>query len=115
MQTRTAQRIAGSLFLIDLLITAFGICLAVLNRRTDLGPGPSSAVSDAGQLLALVPFAAVGALIISRRPSNRIGWIFLITAIGTAISTTGFDYAVYAVLTNPGSLPGGEWGLRVEQ
>jgi signal transduction histidine kinase len=115
VQTRTAARFAVSSFLIDLLITAFGLCLVVLNGRTDLGPGPSSVVSDAVQLLAFVPFAVVGALIISRQPRNRIGGIFLITALGVAVSTTAFEYAVYSVLTNPNSLPGGEWGLRVSE
>jgi signal transduction histidine kinase len=115
VQTRTAVRIGVSLLLIDLLITAFGLCLVVLNRRTELGPGSSSVVSDAVQLLALVPFAVVGALIVSRQPRNRIGGIFLTTGLGMAVSTTAFDYAVYAVLTNPNSLPGGEWGLRVSE
>src|SRR5207244_10892900 len=111
----TATRIAVSLLLIDLFITAFGLYLVVLNLHTELGPGPSSVVSDAWQLLSLVPFAVVGALIISRQPRNRIGGIFLITALGMAVSTTAFDYAVYAVLTNPNSLPGGEWGIRVSE
>jgi signal transduction histidine kinase len=115
VQTRTAVRVAASLCLTDLLITAFGLCLVVLNRRTEVGPGSSSVVSDAVQLLAFVPFAVVGALIISRQPRNRIGAIFLITALGIAISTTAFEYAVYAILTNPNSLPGGEWGLRVSE
>jgi signal transduction histidine kinase len=66
-------------------------------------------------ILSFTPFAVVGALIISRRPRNPIGWIFMITALGMALSTTAFDYAVYALLTNPGSLPGGEWAIRVSQ
>ncbi len=115
MQTRTAVRIAASLFLIDLLITAFGLGLVVLNRQTELGPGDSSVVSDAVLLLAFLPFAVVGALIISRQPRNLIGWIFMITAIGMAISLTGFEYAVYALLTNPNSLPGGELAIRVSE
>jgi signal transduction histidine kinase len=115
VQTRTAARIAVSLLLIDLLITAFGLCLVVLNRRTELGPGPSSVVSDAVLLLAFVPFAVVGALIISRQPRNRIGWIFLITGLGMAVSTTAFEYAIFALLTKPNSLPGGEWGIRVSE
>ncbi|MDP9302152.1 MAG: hypothetical protein M3P43_14860, partial [Actinomycetota bacterium] len=115
MQNRTAVWTAVSLFLIDVFIAAFGLFLVVLNLHTDLGSGPSSVVSDAVLLLAFTPFAVVGALIISRRPSNPIGWIFLITALGMAVSTTAFDYAVYAVLTNPNSLPGGEWAIRVSE
>jgi signal transduction histidine kinase len=108
-------RIAVSLFLVHLLVTVACFFLAVLNRGTDLPPGPSSVLSDVVQLLAFLPFAVVGAMIISRLPRNRIGWIFLITALGMAISLTAFEYAVYALLTNPGSLPGGDWGVRVSQ
>jgi signal transduction histidine kinase len=115
VQTRTATRVGVSLLLIDLLITAFGLYLIVLNRHTDLGPGSSSFVSDAVLLLAFVPFAVVGALIISWRPRNLIGWIFMIAALGIAVSLTAFDYAVYALLTNPNSLPGGDWALQVSQ
>jgi signal transduction histidine kinase len=111
--TRTGVSISVSLLLIDLLITAFGLYLVVLNRGTDLGPGASSDVSDVVLILAFVPFAVVGALIVSRQPRNRIGWIFMITALGMAVSVTAFGYAVYAVLTNPNSLPGGELSLRV--
>ena len=115
MQERTAGRIAVSLFVVDLAITAFGLVLVVLNLHTDLGEGPSSVVSDAVLLLSFTPFAAVGALIISRRPRNSIGWIFMVTAIGMAVSTVAFDYAVYALLTNPGSLPEAEWAIKVSE
>ena len=115
MQERTAGRVAVSLFVVDLAITAFGLVLVVLNLHTDLGEGPSSVVSDAVLLLSFTPFAAVGALIISRRPRNSIGWIFMVTAIGMAVSTVAFDYAVYALLTNPGSLPGAEWAIKVSE
>jgi len=115
MRDRTAGWIAASLLAIDLVITAFGLYLEVLNQHTDLGPGSSSAVADAVLLLSFTPFAAVGWLIISRRPGNAIGWIFMITALGISITTTAFQYAVYAILTNPNSLPGGEWALRVSE
>ena len=48
-----------------------------------------------------------GAVIVARRPPNPIGWIFC--AIGLTQGVTGFanEYGHYALLTNPGSLPGG--------
>jgi hypothetical protein len=115
MQHRTAVRVAVSLFAIDALVTAGGLFLVGLNRQTELGPGPSSVVSDGVQLLAFVPFAVVGALIVSRQPRNPIGGIFMVTALGMAVSTTAFEYAIYAILTDPGSLPGGAWGIRVSE
>ena len=113
MQARTARWIAWVLLGLDLLLTTVGLVLVVVNRRTELPPFVSSVVSDAGLLIAFLPFGVVGALIFSRRSGNRIGLIFLFTGLTMALSLTAFEYAIYAGLTNPGSLPGVDWALRV--
>jgi hypothetical protein len=48
----------------------------------------------------------MGALIVAHQPSNAIGWIF--SAIGLLTATGGLaqEYAEYAYITRPGSLPG---------
>lgn len=51
-------------------------------------------------------FAAVGWLITTRRPGNKVGWIAAGIGFSAAISTMGTQYAIYATLTDPGSLPG---------
>jgi hypothetical protein len=56
-----------------------------------------------------VSFSVVGALIASQRPENPIGWIFLADGFFYGLVSAGEEYAVYALLTNPGALPlGGE-------
>jgi class 3 adenylate cyclase len=57
-------------------------------------------------LLAFGAFMFVGALIVAHRPGNAIGWIF--SAIGLLAATGGLaqEYAQYAYVTRPGSLPG---------
>ena len=57
-------------------------------------------------LLAFGAFMIVGALIVAHRPGNAIGWIF--SAIGLLAATGGLaqEYAQYAYVTRPGSLPG---------
>jgi two-component system, NarL family, sensor kinase len=54
-----------------------------------------------------VLFATPGAVIVARRPANPIGWIFC--AIGLTQGITGFanEYGHHALVTRPGSLPGG--------
>jgi hypothetical protein len=54
-----------------------------------------------------VLFATPGAVIVARRPANPIGWLFC--AIGLTQGVTGFanEYGHYALVTRPGSLPGG--------
>jgi hypothetical protein len=52
-----------------------------------------------------VSFSVVGALIASHRPENSIGWIFLAVGFCYGLLSAGDEYAIYALLTNPGALP----------
>jgi hypothetical protein len=54
---------------------------------------------------AFAAFLVVGCLILGRRPGNVIGWLF--TAVGLLAIVGGLaeQYAEYAYLTHPGSLP----------
>jgi hypothetical protein len=58
-------------------------------------------------LVAALAFSTVGALIASRRRENPIGWLLLGTGILYAIEIFTGNYSVYALFTEPGSLPGG--------
>ena len=49
--------------------------------------------------------SVVGALISSHRPENPIGWIFLADGFCYGLLSAGDQYAIYALLTNPGALP----------
>ncbi|HEY7668531.1 MAG TPA: histidine kinase [Actinomycetota bacterium] len=48
---------------------------------------------------------AIGILITTRRPENRLGWLFLVA--GVVIGLGGFSqaWALYAIYVDPGSLP----------
>jgi two-component system NarL family sensor kinase len=48
----------------------------------------------------------VGALIVSRRPSNRLGLLYLGSATAMALTVAVYEYAWYGLVTRPGSLPG---------
>jgi len=76
--------------------------------------GASFATDDWGtgrvvlaMFLCAVVYPAVGALIVLRGPGNSVGWVCL--GIGAGLGFTAFasEYARYALVTNPGSLPGG--------
>ena len=54
-------------------------------------------------------FAIVGALISAKRPGNPIGWIFCVAALANTLWAFAVEYATYAVIVNPGALPGGSW------
>jgi hypothetical protein len=46
-------------------------------------------------------------VIASRRPENPIGWIFLLGGFFHSLNAFSSEYSTYALLTNPGSWPGG--------
>jgi hypothetical protein len=57
-------------------------------------------------LLSSVTFQALGVLIVTRQPHNRIGWIFCAIGLLHGLWLFTSQYAVYALITQPGSLPG---------
>lgn len=58
-------------------------------------------------------FAVIGSLLASRRPENSLGWTFLAIAIGANAGNGASAYARYALVTEPGSLPAGDWMAMV--
>lgn len=57
--------------------------------------------------------AAVGALIVARRPHNPIGWILVLGALSLAAVLGAQPYAWVALEAHPGSLPAGSWAALV--
>jgi hypothetical protein len=55
-----------------------------------------------------VGYAVIGATIASRLPNHPIGWICCAIGLIAALDHFGGEYAVYALLALPHSLPGGE-------
>jgi hypothetical protein len=97
--------LAWSLCLLCVVLAAASLILALLNGRT-LGEIFSACCpSIAAFLTWMVSFSVVGALIASHRPENPIGWIFLAEGFSYGLLSAGDEYAVYALLTNPGALP----------
>jgi hypothetical protein len=87
------------------VLAVASLILALLNGRT-LGEifmawGPSILIIAT----LTMSFSVVGALIASHRPENPIGWIFLAVGFLQGLLFAGDEYAIYALLTNPGALP----------
>jgi hypothetical protein len=57
--------------------------------------------------VAAVAFAAVGAIVLVRRPGNVVGWLFSGVALCLAVSAVAHEYAIYAVIGREQPLPGG--------
>jgi hypothetical protein len=101
MSTRTAAWLAYSIVALAVLLVVLGSLLLLVNDRF---PPPSGDI-----LLAFVPFLIVGVLIASRRPENAIGWMFCVIGLASVWQFFAQEYAYYALITQPGALPGGAW------
>ncbi len=49
--------------------------------------------------LALLAYPVVGALVVSRRPENSVGWMFCVVGIFGALQAVSREYATYVTLT----------------
>ena len=56
--------------------------------------------------LAFAAFMAMGAVIVAHRPGNAVGWVFSAVGLLSATGGLAMEYAEYASVTRPGSLPG---------
>jgi hypothetical protein len=50
----------------------------------------------------------VGATVASRRPENPVGWLLLLSGAAVSLGHFSSQYAIYALLAQPNTLPAGE-------
>jgi hypothetical protein len=97
--------LAWSLWALSLFLTALGILILSLNISH-----PNVHVYDYWLQSSAtgVVFSTLGAFVASRRPEHPVGWLFC--AIGYLAGADLFcaQYAIYALLAQPGALPAGE-------
>jgi len=88
-------------------IEVVGITLLFATWNTPTAGFTDSAWSALTGVFAAAVFAGVGFLLAAKRSGNAIGWIFLVTAVNLALGLALPRYALYAVVTHPGSKSGG--------
>jgi hypothetical protein len=98
---RAGMWLAGATLVVYWGLTGASLVLRAVND-------PTADVAD--DLLARLGWGAyptVGAVIVARRPDNRIGW--LCCAVGLLLGPAFFaqEYAWYALVHKPGAVPGG--------
>jgi hypothetical protein len=108
----TAARLAWSLCVACLVGLGGYLLLYVLNGTAGLGSLPLPAALTFTVVGAL--FAVVGALVASRQPDNKVGWLLLAAGLCIAVNSLGESYARYALVTAPGSLPGGLFAAWIQ-
>ncbi len=95
--------LAWSLCILCVALAVAGVILGVLNGRDLAEIFVEEGIAMISALT--VAFSVVGAIVASHRPENPIGWIFCAAALFQGLSISGFEYATYALITQPGSLP----------
>jgi signal transduction histidine kinase len=100
------KRIAWGLAGASAALTAVALALAYVDRSAQ--PERSLlTLAGVSQLLVAVGAAVIGALIASRHPGNRVGWLALAGGLTLLLSECCEGYGVRALISAPGSLPAG--------
>ena len=100
MSRRTAPWLAWSVWGFTLALLVF----ALLSPKTE----KSGLVFLLPLATGVIAWSTVGAVVASRRPENLVGWILWAIGFHSGLALFAGQYATYALLIHPGSLPGGE-------
>lgn len=102
--SRRAREISAAVFV---LIVALTLLTAIMTfvRPVVAGVVPAGP-ADLGYMFNAVGFGAAGALVARRQPSNRIWMALSAAGLAGSIFGLGVQYVIYAVLIDPGALPG---------
>ncbi len=96
MSKRTARRLSGSIAVFSVLLVITGLVISILALVVS-GKGVTFSHQFFTPLLTIT-YCTVGALVVSRHPSNPIGWMFCITGFLSALNMLSAGYALYSEL-----------------
>jgi signal transduction histidine kinase len=108
MSNKSLSQVAWIVFVVITGLLVLGLLLTLI-PPTQGGNAPKS--SGFGTLLfsaIMFAFPIVGALISSRHPRNKIGWIFLLIGATWELAAFLGGYSTFGLVTHPGSLPGAD-------
>jgi hypothetical protein len=106
LSARAASLLAWTMWTLSIALTALSLCLLVLGLSY---PDVPVYYFWAEGVLVAIGFSTVGAVIVSRMPpENPVGWLLCATGFLWAAHHFAAEYAIYALLAAPRSLPGGQ-------
>jgi hypothetical protein len=105
MSSRTSRWIAWVMWMSGVVMIVLAAVLSEVNPPISTTQAQESAVEGAIWLSTWVGFGLVGALVVSSRPANRIGWIMSGITLAVGLSLFAGEYSRFALVTEPGSWP----------
>ncbi|HYV81631.1 MAG TPA: histidine kinase [Streptosporangiaceae bacterium] len=98
---------AGSAAAASAALITGAVVLAYVDRHRVHGNLTSWDFSDVFAHVTSLGVPVVGFVLASRRPANRLGWLFLGAGLGLGLSFFSTQYAQHALVAVPGSWPAG--------
>jgi hypothetical protein len=105
MSADGSRAIAWLMWLSGLAMIVLAALLTEMNPPISTTQAQESALEGAIWLSTWVGFGLVGALVVSSRPANRIGWLMCGITFGVGIDLLASEYARFALVTEPGAWP----------
>ena len=99
--------LAGSVAAASVALIITGLVLAYTDRQLVPVILNDWTVSNVCNQVVNIAALVMGFVLASRRPENRIGWLFLLAGLGLGLSGFSGQYALHALAVHHGSLAGG--------
>ena len=107
MRVRTVRWVAGCAAVGSVALMAGALVLAYVDRHRVPAGQTGWDFSDVFGGVANLAVPVVGYVLASRRPANRVGWLFLVAGLGLGLGGFLAQYGLHALVAAPGSWPAG--------
>jgi hypothetical protein len=103
----TVRWVPGCVAVGSVALIGAGLALAYVDRLLVPASLTNWTFSHVSGQVVNVAVPVTGFVLASRRPENRIGWLFLVAGLGLGLGAFSNPYAVHALVVDHGSLPAG--------
>jgi len=107
MRAQTVQWLAGGIAAGSIALMAGGLVLSYADRHALPADQVTWNFSNVFMNVVNLGVPVLGFVLDSRRPGNRMGWLFLAAGLALGLGSFANPYALHALVAEPGSLAAG--------
>jgi len=111
MRVLTARWVAGGVAAMSVALIAGALALSFADRH--VVSANLVGWDDVFTQVTALAVPVVGFVLASRRPANRVGWLFLSAGLALTLRAFAHHYGLHALVAAPGSWPGGRAAMWV--